>query len=341
MADMKTVTINGVTYKVEDPDALSGTDTTLSKANKAADAAAVGAALAGKASAAFGLGDVAKPLVGTGADLNSITQNGWYRFESAYNAHAPFSKGVLLVLAYSALYGHQVAFQADVYDTRIAVRKCTDGTWGEWEDVSSSAFAPANYASRTYECNSDADVDAAILDIYASISDRGIRYCTITVNATGLALKTGIWHCKVNRATAKYGSIEATSYGSYGPRRMLRNYYESTLGEWEWIDPLMEPGVEYRTTERYMGKVVYAKLINFGYLPNTGSKTVTIAGDGIAYPVRASLLLGGSASTQGTAIGDGYPYIKDFYTQSNQIVITTNADVSSTNARVEIRYTKS
>lgn len=66
MAQMKTVTINGVTYKIEDPDALSGTDTTLSEANKAADAAAVGAALAGKAPV----------ITASGQFINTV---GWHR----------------------------------------------------------------------------------------------------------------------------------------------------------------------------------------------------------------------------------------------------------------------
>lgn len=32
---------------------------------------------------------------------------------------------------------------------------------------------------------------------------------------------------------------------------------------WEWLTPPMEMGVEYRTTERYLGKPLYKKLIEF------------------------------------------------------------------------------
>ena len=35
-------------------------------------------------------------------------------------------------------------------------------------------------------------------------------------------------------------------------------------GEWEYKNPPMTPGVEYRTTERYNGKAVYTKLIDMG-----------------------------------------------------------------------------
>ena len=44
---------------------------------------------------------------------------------------------------------------------------------------------------------------------------------------------------------------------------------------WEWVNPLMEVGKENRTTERYMGKPVYTRLVDCGGMPGTGSKTVT------------------------------------------------------------------
>lgn len=44
---------------------------------------------------------------------------------------------------------------------------------------------------------------------------------------------------------------------------------------WGCVNPLMQLGVEYRTTERYLGKPVYAQLMNLGNAPAQGSmKTV-------------------------------------------------------------------
>ena len=54
----------------------------------------------------------------------------------------------------------------------------------------------------------------------------------------------------------------------------VRKLTASTWGEWEWINPPMETGVEYRTTEKYNGKPVYMKLVDFGALPNNASKDV-------------------------------------------------------------------
>jgi hypothetical protein len=61
-------------------------------------------------------------------------------------------------------------------------------------------------------------------------------------------------------------SAEATVYE--------RQYYSNTWYEWECVNPPMREGVEYRTKERYLGKTVYTKLINFGALPNATKKTV-------------------------------------------------------------------
>lgn len=45
---------------------------------------------------------------------------------------------------------------------------------------------------------------------------------------------------------------------------------------WEWINPPMSIGVEYRTVERYLGKPVYIKLVNCGTFAAPGTvKTVT------------------------------------------------------------------
>jgi hypothetical protein len=40
--------------------------------------------------------------------------------------------------------------------------------------------------------------------------------------------------------------------------------FNGVWGEWEWVNPPMVAGVEYRTTERYKGVAVYKKVDNDG-----------------------------------------------------------------------------
>lgn len=47
-------------------------------------------------------------------------------------------------------------------------------------------------------------------------------------------------------------------------------------GAWEYVNPPMNAGVEYRTTERWNGKAVYARLIDCGYLPANSMQYVNL-----------------------------------------------------------------
>ena len=47
-----------------------------------------------------------------------------------------------------------------------------------------------------------------------------------------------------------------------------------TWNPWEYENPPMLLGVEYRTTERFLGKPVYARVVDFGALPNGVQKSI-------------------------------------------------------------------
>lgn len=44
----------------------------------------------------------------------------------------------------------------------------------------------------------------------------------------------------------------------------VRHFYDGTWSEWEYINPPMQVGVEYRTTERWLGSPVYTVLVDCG-----------------------------------------------------------------------------
>ena len=62
--------------------------------------------------------------------------------------------------------------------------------------------------------------------------------------------------------------------------QILHRYYHNILevwSEWEYINPPLFLGVEYRTAERYLGKPVYAQLVNLGAAPSPDtSKAINI-----------------------------------------------------------------
>lgn len=53
--------------------------------------------------------------------------------------------------------------------------------------------------------------------------------------------------------------------------------YNYGWNEWEWVNPPMDTGMGYKTTERWSGYPVYVKLIDMGALPNNSTKEVVVS----------------------------------------------------------------
>lgn len=66
-----------------------------------------------------------------------------------------------------------------------------------------------------------------------------------------------------NGAVCYQESINITDDTGHGCL-CARTIYASIIYPWEWVNPLMQIGVEYRTTERFWGKPVYYKIVDCG-----------------------------------------------------------------------------
>lgn len=117
-------------------------------------------------------------------------------------------------------------------------------------------------------------------------------------------------------------------------RRMI---YGSKIGAWEYVNPPMQLGVEYRTTERYLGKPVYVKAVNFGALPNAATKTVIWA---TADEVSAVLSVEATGS-QGAPVGLGASLSgTEITATTTTLYIKSSGDYSANTAVFRIKYTK-
>lgn len=118
--------------------------------------------------------------------------------------------------------------------------------------------------------------------------------------------------------------------------RLVRYRNANVWDEWEVDNPPMIPGVEYRTTERWNGKVVYAKAIDCGALPNTDTKIVAWTPDSGS----CTRVIGYGGTTIGYgALPNTIAGIELSVNNAN-IMIKTNADRSSGVAAVWVKYTK-
>mgnify|MGYP006891727454 CR=1 FL=1 len=116
----------------------------------------------------------------------------------------------------------------------------------------------------------------------------------------------------------------------------LRHPSSSSPAVWmpfEWEHPPMKIGVEYRTSERYNGKPVYAKAINFGQAPNATYKDVSHGIENFSQLVSYTGMMGGANLIE-------TPALDSIQINASNIRITTNSDVSANYVYLVLRYTK-
>lgn len=190
---------------------------------------------------------------------------------------------------------------------------------------------------------SDAELEAALEPILRSIAGgetKLIRFVGYPDNSDYS------WFGILSNSSNNYGSMFAHS--AYNCGQMISK--AKVGGIWqplEWEHPPMVLGVEYRTTERYKGKPVYTKLVDFGSLPNTTFKSIETG------VVNGCDILSVTGQTSSNVI---IPYLSRSvitsgkYEQGYQIIfqnisagsitISCASDYSSLTATVLIKYTK-
>lgn len=145
---------------------------------------------------------------------------------------------------------------------------------------------------------------------------------------------------KITDTNASLVGISPDSRGTTkGLWRMQKNN-----GVWravEWINPPMQLGVEYRTTERYLGKPVYIKAVDFGSLPNNTIKTVTF-GDNTIKMISAHGIMNGGYIIPGCTGSADYPEqeMQIFACDGGTVGVMTHIDRSKAGAVIVAKYWK-
>ena len=124
----------------------------------------------------------------------------------------------------------------------------------------------------------------------------------------------------------------------------VRSYTSSSGGEWEYINPPMSTGVEYRTTKRANGAVVYTKRFSFGDLPNATAKRVQIPSFTSSYTAVNTIFTiknKTTCSSMNLAYGADPGYFMEQASASVvNLVVNTSGDFSGYTGTVTIEYTK-
>lgn len=148
----------------------------------------------------------------------------------------------------------------------------------------------------------------------------------------------GGWHYIIHLNYDSATALQLAAYVSgevYGAREKRLNVW----GDWEHTNPPMELGIEYRTTERYLGKPVYVKLFDCGTIPAQGTHK-----DLVFSPDVDSIV---SVTAYSPIRGNTLPYydangVRCSITGSGSTVMIWNYSepLMDTNVRALIKYTK-
>ncbi len=121
----------------------------------------------------------------------------------------------------------------------------------------------------------------------------------------------------------------------YPPYSLERRRIVGVWKPWEWVNPPMAIDVEYRTTERFMGKPVYVKLVDFGPGANNTEKRVKHGASNAIV-----IDYGGYIKDSNGALSIPWISYSTLSVSSADIVMTANANYSGFNAYVWIKYYK-
>lgn len=188
--------------------------------------------------------------------------------------------------------------------------------------------APAGWKEGHYFVETFEELEATIGEVYAQMADYTWRYMIVSISGTVYDVR--LWRCKED-----YGTAEIGNYNSSLTCRK-RTLYDGIWQEWEWPDPPMGSGTEYRTTQLWQRKPVYTKLVNVGNLPNSTTKTVAHN----AAAVQIIRYWGQSSDGAAFSAAGSFDSCVALRVGKENIEICTNADYSSLTATVQIWYTK-
>lgn len=117
-----------------------------------------------------------------------------------------------------------------------------------------------------------------------------------------------------------------------------RMYFNGAWLEWEWINPPMQVGVEYRTMERWQGAAVYTMLIEAGAVPHAAKSAVAYPNN--FYPARVLRVCGQMSSGETLPAYSGDSRATVCASRSYVYIETNDGTWSNYAAQVQVWYLK-
>ena len=227
---------------------------------------------------------------------------------------------------------------------RIWTRLYDGSNWTpKWQ--SSFDFAPSGYgygeSAEFITGNGETELEAALDAIVATMSNGEVKQIRFSDGSNGIS-KGMTFSGRLVKYFNGYIALLAESY-AYNGAKVQKIKYGGTWLPFEWENPPMTLGVEYRTTERWQNKAVYTILLDFGNLPNASSGSVSANGIIATNVVRfEALYREGSTKVFDMRYTTSITNLHIRYGSDTSMYayVTTNANLSGYTGTVQIWYTK-
>lgn len=242
--------------------------------------------------------------------------------------------------------GSETAFNEALANARYAVRY--DAAQSLTDDQKTQArsnigAAPSGYgygASITcYNFTTDyATLTAKFDEVLAGMSDDTVKQILLYDASCNPTQR--MCSARIARSSATEAII-STDFDSLGHAVVYRKRNSVWLPV-EYVNPAFTLGVEYRTTEWYLGYSVYVKLINLGAMPSAGgTKRISVSDLGIRVPISMDLTWGNVAS-ENFVINNYAPYVSSagFDNANINIVGGPSADTEHYTIYALLKYSK-
>lgn len=240
----------------------------------------------------------------------------------------------------------------------IRTRTKYNGTWGDWKNLSDDlaiAAALEGKAPSGFGWGEELlRLVSTAAEVDAITANSVVRYANDLTNLVdgdiGSYTRYTIIVTYAVNATDKAQDVYCYGGEAHGDVMLHRGRFGNTWLPWEWINPPLTLGVEYRTTERYLGKPVYVKTVDTGALPNATYKEISasfpnanriLSVYGSAYQDAAHFILL-PCLKYGADMYDADCAVQVTVNNSQSIIIATKRDMSRfTTSSVCVKYTKS
>lgn len=265
------------------------------------------------------------------------TYSRWTAMTVSFSGNTYAATAEINGLDYQTAYVFQT-YAADALDTEYSVERTVKATpVFDWGESDFSFHVPVNFHGKPFKNAYQLLTSADDLNERMDNGWYSWSYMDKPANAPGTSGTNYMSVMRVSGSgTVCVQELFDASDSDDSNTAMRRVIYGTTVAvPWEWVNPPMNPGVEYRTTERHRGAPVYAMLVNCGTLPNTGTKTVAhpfsarhvIGWEGVLYNSEESQCLNGNRNA-------------DILITKSAALVTTTYNLSGYDFYLSYRYVK-